>query len=330
MTQLETLFFFEPYYKSVIWGGDKISALKRLVPAKTQIGESWEISAVPGHESIVAQGDFKGTNITDLIKKFGPLLVGQHAFDTWGYTFPLLVKIIDAKENLSVQVHPDDSLANELHNTKGKTEMWYVIDAEEDSKIFSGFSAKRNCPDVSTLLENSSIVDSLASFSARKGEFYYIPAGTIHAIGAGTMVAEIQETSDISYRIYDYNRVDKSGEQRPLHIANASKALDFNSKDCGPIALPSSTELGVVESEFFKIDFYKPEGNVSAVHKRAHDSFSIIMAVHGDLECKIGEKDFLIRKGSTALVPACVKEYLICAHAPYLIVSMPSPSGSDE
>lgn len=325
MAGLETLFIFEPYYKSVIWGGDKIAALKHRDNVRSDVGESWEISALPEYESVVADGEYKGLTITELIHRFGADLVGHHSYQTWGDTFPLLVKIIDAKKDLSIQVHPDDELAQSMHNSRGKAEMWYVMDAAPGSKIYSGMADSTDMERFSKESSDGSIIDSLACFPVEKGQFFYIPAGTVHAIGAGVLVAEIQETSDISYRIFDYDRVDNKGNRRPLHIENACKAVDLKSIARGPVALPDSSRPAIIDCNFFRVDYVKPSGeNPPTMHfDAAQDSFSIIMAVHGDIRCLISGKSHLIPMGSTALIPACVKHFDVDAQDPFLIVSLP-------
>lgn len=325
MTAIETLFRFEPFYKSVIWGGDKIAALKDLAPLRSDVGESWEISAVPGFESIVSEGSYKGWTITKLIEKFGADLVGHHAYELWGNTFPLLVKIIDAKMDLSIQVHPDDELAKTMHNSRGKTEMWYIIDAASDSKIYSGMTVSSDFDEFCRRSNDGSIMDSIASFPVEKGQFFFIPAGTVHAIGAGVLLAEIQETSDITYRIFDYNRVDAQGNRRPLHIDNACKAVNLEAKAKGPVAMPAVSHPAVIDCKFFRVDYVKPANKCGeTLHiDAAPDSFSIVMAVHGDISCTIAGKEYVISKGSTALVPACVPYFDIRAFDPFLIISLP-------
>ena len=325
MTELQTLFLFEPYYKSVIWGGEKIAALKCLNPSKKEIGESWEISAVPGFESIVANGKYKGLTIKDLINKFGKEIVGEGPINKWGNTFPLLIKIIDAAKDLSIQVHPDDSLAAKLHNARGKTEMWYIIDAAPDSVIYSGLENNTDEESFRKMAEDGTIINSLSAYPVKKGQFYYIPAGTVHAIGAGVMVAEIQETSDISYRIFDYNRVDSEGNTRPLHIDAAVQAINFSSEIKEPVCTPESSCTGIIESDFFNVDFIKPDkGNKKPLTlKGAKDSFSILIAVHSPLKCNISGNIFDIPLGSSALIPACVNSFEIEADEAFLRVSLP-------
>lgn len=326
MTELQTLLRFEPYYKSVIWGGDKIAALKSLDLAGGSIGESWEISAVPGFESRVAEGVFKGITITELIRRYGSALVGRKVYERWGDTFPLLIKFIDARNDLSIQVHPDDEMAHALHGSHGKTEMWYVIDAEPGAAIYAGLTHEMEVRDFCSMASDGSIIGSVARFNASRGQFYYIPAGTVHAIGAGSLVAEIQETSDISYRIYDYGRVDSDGNCRPLHMEEARKALDMSSLSRGPLGVPDEENVNIIECDFFSVDYVRPREEHGQVVDFAdsRDSFSVIMAVHGDLECGIGSQSFILPKGNTGLIPAAVEKFTVRSSRPFLVVSLPS------
>lgn len=321
MKELQTLFLFEPYFKSVIWGGEKIAALKRLAANDEPIGESWEISAVPGFESVVAEGKFKGLRINELISRYGEALVGRYSFDKWGHSFPILVKFIDARESLSIQVHPDEELAGRVHNSRGKTEMWYVMDAAPGSVIYSGWNKSMDKENFRKKSADGSILNSLASFPVKKGQFYFIPAGTVHAIGEGVMVAEIQETSDISYRIYDYNRKDNTGRERPLHIEAASKAVNLSEPAQGPLLVADDST--VVSCEFFKVDYISPTTQSGRRFDAAEESFSILMALHDGIDCMIAGEKYHIPVGSTALIPACVSQFEIISKEPFLLVSMP-------
>lgn len=327
MTELQTLLRFEPYYKPVIWGGSKIASMKNLRPFEQSIGESWEISAVPGMESVVDRGSFRGQTITRLIETYGAALVGRGVYDKWGNTFPLLIKFIDARRDLSIQVHPDDSLAQAMHKSRGKTEMWYVVDAAPGSAIYAGLSGDIKPGDFVRCAADGSIVDRVSRFPARKGQFYYIPAGTVHAIGAGTLVAEIQETSDISYRIYDYGRTDADGNPRPLHIDEACKAVDFGSVVRPPVNVKSLPHANIIECDFFAVDYVSPalSPSVPMEFDAADGSFTVLMAVHGDIECIIGGRRHLLPVGNTGLIPADVRHYSIRASQPFLLIYHPAP-----
>ena len=202
---------FAPYLKSVIWGGDKICSYKGIVQHEPRIGESWEISSVPGHESIVCEGKYEGRSIVDLIDEFGPELLGEKVFSKFHGKFPLLIKFIDAADNLSVQVHPDDELALKRHNSLGKTEMWYIVDSEPKAKIYAGLNKLISPEEYVRLVEDGEFESALATHDSHTGDVFFLPAGRVHAIGAGNLLAEIQESSDITYRIFDYNRRDASG-----------------------------------------------------------------------------------------------------------------------
>lgn len=208
---MNKLFKFEPILKPTLWGG-----------------ESWEISGVSGHESIVSEGTDKWATLSGLINKYGAALVGSKAMDTYGNVFPLLIKFIDARQDLSVHVHPDDELAWKRHNSRGKTEMWYVIDTALDATLLSDMSEKMTPDEYVKAVEDNTIADKLCRYNVMPGDCFYLPAGRVHSIGAGSYIEEIQETSDITYRIYDFNRKDADGKTRELHTELAKDAIDYS------------------------------------------------------------------------------------------------------
>lgn len=325
MTELNTLLTFVPYFKPVLWGGDKIAVLKQIESPRADIGESWEISAVPGHESIVNDGPLKGASITQLVERFGERLVGKKVIEKWGNTFPLLIKFIDARKNLSVQVHPNDEIAKKSHASRGKTEMWYIVDAEPNAVIYAGFSKATSPESFFTSVADGSVLDNICRFNAEKGQFFYIPAGTIHAIGAGVLIAEIQETSDISYRIFDYDRKDSDGNPRRLHVDEARNAIDFSLDTWNPCKIPQQTKANIIDCDFFRVDFITPKSAQPLVFENPDsDSFFIIMAVHGDIVCNIGDSKFALPLGHTGLIPAAVNSFSIQSDNPFLLVSHPS------
>lgn len=218
---------FEPILKSVIWGGEKIAPFKGIVTEQTKIGESWEISGVPGHESVVAEGPMKGETLGQVLRTYTKELVGAHVFDKFGYTFPLLIKIIDAADDLSVQVHPDDELARKRHDSLGKTEMWYLIDTDDNARINAGLSQEITPAEYEQRVKDNTIMDVIASHEAHPGDTFFLPAGRVHSIGAGNMLIEVQETSDVTYRIYDFDRRDAAGNPRQLHVEEAKEAIDY-------------------------------------------------------------------------------------------------------
>ena len=201
-------FTFEPILKKIIWGGSDICPFKGISPVQEGIGESWELSHVEGNYSVVANGELKGQSLDDLIRTYGKQLLGEHVMEQFGTTFPLLIKFIDARDNLSIQVHPDDELAKKRHNSFGKTEMWYVVKATPDAALYSGFSQQIDAEEYVKRVENNTIMDVLQRYNVHEGDVFFLPAGRVHAIGSGCFIAEIQQTSNITYRIYDYNRKD--------------------------------------------------------------------------------------------------------------------------
>ena len=224
---------FKPILKSQIWGGDRLVKAGKRLPAKLSaaagsIGESWEISGVEGDVSVVSNGFLKSNNLEEITEVYMGDLVGEKVYDTYGLEFPVLVKFIDAHDVLSVQVHPDDGLARERHGSRGKTEMWYVADCEPGAYLYVGFNRPVTRDEYLRAVSEGTLTDLLMRYEVRKGDAYYIPAGTVHAIGPGLLIAEIQETSDITYRISDWGRLGRDGKPRQLHTAEATDAIDFN------------------------------------------------------------------------------------------------------
>ena len=220
-------FTFKPILKKVIWGGSDICPFKGITPVENGVGESWELSHVEGNYSIVDNGELAGKSLDELIRSYGKELLGEKVIERFGETFPLLIKFIDARDNLSIQVHPDDELAKKRHNTFGKTEMWYVIKAAKDAGLYSGFSQQIDADEYVKRVENNTIMDVLQRYDVNEGDVFFLPAGRVHAIGAGCFIAEIQQTSNITYRIYDYNRKDANGNGRELHTELAKDAIDY-------------------------------------------------------------------------------------------------------
>ena len=218
---------FRLILKTVVWGGEKIAPFKGIETEQHNIGESWELSGVKGNESVVSEGELAGRTITDLIDEYKGALVGGKVYAENGNVFPLLIKFIDAKSDLSIQVHPDDRLAAERHNSKGKTEMWYVVGADEGAHLLSGLNRDLTPEEYVSMVENNTITDALTDFKVKPGDVFFLPAGRIHAIGTGCFIAEIQQTSDITYRIYDYGRLGLDGKPRELHTELAKDAIDY-------------------------------------------------------------------------------------------------------
>ena len=220
-------FTFQPILKKIIWGGSEICPFKGITPVQEGIGESWELSHVDGNFSVVAEGELAGKSLDELIRTYGKQLVGGQVMERFGTRFPLLIKFIDARDNLSIQVHPNDELAKARHNSFGKTEMWYVIKAAPGAALYSGFSKQIDADEYVERVKNNTFMDVLQRYDVAEGDVFFLPAGRVHAIGAGCFIAEIQQTSNITYRIYDYNRKDANGNTRELHTELAKDAIDY-------------------------------------------------------------------------------------------------------
>ena len=217
---------FKPILKTLVWGGEKIAPFKGIKTDIHNIGESWELSGVKGNESVVANGPLAGKTITELIGEYKGELVGKTNYEKTGTEFPLLIKFIDARQDLSIQVHPDDELAARRHNgSKGKTEMWYVVKADKDAHLMSGLKQAITPEEYVTRVADNTITDVLHDYNVSPGDVFFLPAGRIHSIGAGSFIAEIQQTSDITYRIYDFGRLGLDGKPRELHTELAKDAL---------------------------------------------------------------------------------------------------------
>ncbi len=293
---------FRPILSSLIWGGEKIVPYKGLDTDQKMVGESWELSGVKGSESIVAEGELAGKSITELLAECGEELIGKANYARFGNEFPLLIKFIDAKQPLSIQVHPDDELAAARHNSKGKTEMWYVVDTDEGAKLRSGFSREVTPEEYVASVENDTVTDILKEYEVAPGDLFFLPAGRIHSIGAGCFIAEIQQTSNITYRIYDFNRTDAEGNPRELHTEQAVDAIDYKVEADYRTEYDreaTDTEVEMVKCDYFNTSFLtltKPfEVDYSAL-----DSFVIYICTEG--EATVNGVSF--KKGETLLLPA--------------------------
>lgn len=308
---------FDPILKSVVWGGEKIASFKGIETEQTKIGESWEISGVKDNESVVANGPDKGLNLTQMIEKYGAALVGEKNFNKFGTTFPLLIKIIDAAGDLSLQVHPDDELAKERHNSFGKTEMWYIVGTDDGAKICAGLSEELDPEKYAEKVADNTIMDAVAMHDSHPGDVFYLPAGRIHAIGAGNLLVEVQETSDVTYRIYDYDRVDaNTGEKRQLHTEEAKDAIDYNvypSYVTTPVPLVEGVKE-LVRCKHFVVYLLEIDG--PKTYYRSHKSFSSMTCVEG--ECTITddrENQVVLRKGESLLIPAMATKVTLSGNA---------------
>ena len=304
---------FQPILKNIIWGGSEISKFKSLDKETPGIGESWEIAAVEDNVSIIENGDLAGTPLDVLINKAEAKLVGKKIFDKFGDKFPLLIKFIDARDDLSIQVHPDDKLAKERHNSFGKTEMWYVVKAAPEAFIFSGFKDKITPEEYVEKVANNTFTDTLQKHFVKEGDVYFIPAGRVHAIGSGCFVAEIQQTSNITYRIYDYNRKDANGNSRELHTELAKDAIDFTVHDSYKTDYESKHDQSneLVSCEYFTTNTLEIdkaiEKDISSI-----DSFIIYMCLEGTCILKDNKQNKItLSKGETTLIPADTQNIVI-------------------
>ena len=304
---------FKPILKHIIWGGDEITKFKNLDKDETGVGESWEISAVEDNVSVVENGELANTPLDVLIGKAKEKLVGKKNFDKFGNKFPLLIKFIDARDDLSIQVHPDDEMAKKRHNSFGKTEMWYIVKAEKGASIYSGFKDKISPEQYVEKIADHTFTDTLEKHYVQGGDVYFMPAGRVHAIGSGCFVAEIQQTSNITYRIYDYNRKDKEGNTRELHTELAKDAIDYTVYDSYKTkyeSTPNETNK-LVSCEYFTtnlLELDKPfEKDTSTI-----DSFIIYMCLEGTCELEDNKQNKItISRGETILVPADTKQVVI-------------------
>ncbi len=293
---------FRPILKSLIWGGEKIVPYKGLATDQTMVGESWELSGVEGNESVVAEGELAGKSITELLQEQGEALIGKANYARFGNEFPLLIKFIDAKGDLSIQVHPDDELALKRHNSKGKTEMWYVVDVDKGAKLRSGFSREVTPEEYVASVENDTVTDILKEYEVQQGDLFFLPAGRIHSIGAGCFIAEIQQTSNITYRIYDFNRTDSEGNPRELHTEQAVDAIDYKIESDYRTAYDreaTNREVEMVKCDYFNTSFYTLTKGTQIDYSKL-DSFVIYICTEG--EATVNGVSF--KRGETLLLPA--------------------------
>lgn len=296
---------FNALLKTTIWGGEEVTALKKLENAPEQVGESWEISGVPGNETVVADGEFKGETLEKLIERFGAELVGKRNLERYGTTFPLLIKFISAAQDLSIQVHPDDAMAQRMGHPYGKTEMWYIVHTQPGASLCSGFNADFSADGYTKSLADGTLMNHLSRHETRPGDCFFIPAGRIHSIGAGNFLVEIQQSSNDTFRVYDFDRTDAEGHKRELHVAQAREALDYKAypeyrtqyeprpNDCTPL----------VECPQFTTRLYELTAPLKADYTDI-DSFVILIAFEGAATLRYTEGELTLRAGESVLFPA--------------------------
>lgn len=308
---------FKPILKSTLWGGEKIKSFKKLDTTQTEVGESWELSNVPGDESIVANGSDAGKTISELVKEYKGALVGEENYKHFGNNFPLLIKFIDAREDLSIQVHPNDKLAKERHNSFGKTEMWYVIDNNNgEAKLRSGLKKSITPEQYAAMIENDSICDALDEYSVNPGDVFFLPAGRIHSIGAGCFIAEIQQTSNVTYRIYDFNRTDKNGNSRELHTELSKDAIDYSVEESYKTSYEAKKNypIDLVACEYFNTALYDLTEPLNLDYDGL-DSFVIYVCVEGTATITDNNGNKVeMSAGETILLPANIKGIDVIPH----------------
>lgn len=303
---------FQPNLHSIVWGGHKLQPFKGLETTAEPIGESWEVSAVPSSPSIISNGEWAGRDIISVVEEMPAHILGGKVAKKYGKKLPLLVKFIDAEKDLSIQVHPDDEMANRVHGKFGKTEMWYVIDATPGSYLYSGFKDRITREEYKRRIADGSICDVLARHEVKAGDVFYIPAGRVHAICGGILLAEVQQSSDVTYRIFDYNRPGMDGKPRELHTELAAEALNYDVLDDyrTDYSGEGNKSNRVIDSPFFNVRVTE----LSATFHRdliKYDSFIITMCIKGDCKIKVRSTgdEVVLKEGCSCLIPAAIADY---------------------
>ena len=305
---------FEPNLHEVVWGGKKLTKWKQLPAYEQPVGESWEVSCVPQSVSVIANGEAKGMDLATYIAQQPAAVLGKGVAKAYDNQLPLLVKFIDAKRNLSIQVHPNDEMAARLFHKKGKSEMWYVISAEPGAYLYAGFKTAINAQEYRRLIAEGDITTVLAKHRVHPGDVFYIPAGRVHAIGEGIVLAEIQQSSDLTFRIYDYGRLGMDGKPRELHTDLAAEALDYNVYDNYRTTYSHEALKAkeVLATRYFNVRVVDTE---TPFHRNLlkYDSFIISLCIEGDCKIKIRETgdEITLREGYSCLIPAAIADYAI-------------------
>ena len=296
---------FRPILKQVLWGGNKIISFKQLDADMEQVGESWEVSGVKDNESIVANGQYEGMKLNDLVALLKGDLVGNENYERFGNEFPLLIKFIDASKQLSIQVHPNDEQAKAKGLKRGKTEMWYIMESAPDATLLSGLKRTITPEEYKAMVENETITDALCEYRVGEGDVFYLPAGRIHSIGSGTFLAEIQETSDVTYRIYDFKRKDKDGNYRQLHTEAAAECIDYSVENDYRTKYEARKNEGVelAQCTHFTTSVYDLDEPMLLDYSEL-DSFVVLIALSGECTLSTGDTETQLRAGETVLLPA--------------------------
>jgi len=303
---------FEPNLHPVVWGGHRLCPYKGLAPDSNPIGESWEVSAVPASTSIIRNGRWAGRDLITVINEHPDAILGQTVNKQYGGKLPLLVKFIDAERDLSIQVHPDDEMAKREHGKMGKSEMWYVIRAEKGSYLYAGFKQRITADEYQRRIADGTITEVLAEHPVQAGDVFYIPAGRVHAICGGIMLAEVQQSSDVTYRIYDYNRPGMDGKPRQLHTELAAKALDYNveANYRTEYTETDNRAVRIIDTPYFDVRVMELS---TQFHRNLmkYDSFIISMCIEGDCRIRVRStcEEIILHEGSSTLIPAAIADY---------------------
>lgn len=299
---------FKPILKERIWGGTKLQTLLNKPISSPITGESWELSTVANDVSIIANGELTGKPLTAIIDEFPNEILGSKVFRDYGHQFPLLFKYLDAREDLSIQVHPNDELAQKRHNSFGKTEMWYVMQADEDSSIIVGFKEDSNAKEYVGHLEKKTLLTILNTIPVKAGDVFFLETGTVHAIGAGLLIAEIQQTSDVTYRLYDFDRVDANGNTRELHVDMALDAINYKKTQSKKSYTRTENACNeMVDCSYFTTNFIPLNGQLR--FQKDKSTFHVYMCVAGSFSLEVDQTIYHYKKGDTILMPAAISTY---------------------
>ncbi len=303
---------FEPNLHEVVWGGDQLRSYKGLASTDEPIGESWEVSAVPSSTSVIANGEWKGRDLVSVIHEHPAEILGKAVHQKYHGQLPLLVKFIDAKRDLSIQVHPNDEMAQREHGKMGKSEMWYIIRADEGAHLYAGFRKEITPEAYQRRIADGTITEVLADHKVKAGDVFYLPAGRVHAICGGIMLAEVQQSSDVTYRIYDYNRPGLDGKPRELHTALAAQALDYHVEQnyLTDYRAAKDQAIQIVDTPYFDVRIMELTGSF---HRNLlkYDSFIISMCLMGDCKIRVRSTgdEMILREGNSTLIPAAIADY---------------------
>ncbi len=311
---------FQPLLKQTLWGGDKIVTFKHLDSQLENVGESWEISGVKDNETIVKEGPLKGKSLNEVVAELKDRLVGKENYQRFGDEFPLLIKFIDARQDLSIQVHPNDEIAHKQGKPRGKTEMWYLMESEPGAKLYCGLKKQITPDQYKEMVDNDTICDALAQYEVKEGDCFFLPAGRIHAIGSGCFLAEIQQTSDVTYRIYDYKRKDKNGNYRELHTKLAAESINYQVENDYRTHYVGRLNKGVslVQCPYFCTAVYDLNEPMTLDYSEL-DSFVILIGLKGEGKITDNEgNEVSIMAGDTLLIPATTETLSVSGTVKFL------------